>query len=942
MKILTSYKLLIIFLITVLFSRSIFADDKEDIEYIQKLFNNKYFTEAANEIQLFIKKYTDSPYYFKALNLLGKSYYNLNQYNKAKSVFISLLNTEFSDEANYYIALILLKQKKISNIEKYVKNISEKNILKSKIIFAVANYFYENNNYQKSEKYFQSLFKYNNEFSIEALAKLGFIYYKQKKYLKTIAVLDEYINKTKSGKFLPLVYFILGISNEKLNQPDNAIYYYQTLIKKFPKSEYYTEALFNLSKIYFDKKDEKNLTIYVSKITNQKFKIKSQLLLAELKYKNNKFLESEKLYENILKNTNNTTILYKLILTQIKQKKWNTALTNLKKLKNTKYISEYYYYTGFILNSKKEYKKLVNILKDIYKEKIKPSFKKDCYTFVADAAYKIKNYDIAEKYYNELFLLTNDKLYLYLLSDILYKKQDLNKLEILFYTYKKKFPDDEKYKKDIYSTMAELYIEFNKYSKAEKVYQEYINYEKDEIIINNLMAVLLKQEKYSQMIDILKKFSSTPQNLYYTGVAYAGLKKYNEAISNFKKIIYTKNNEYIEKSYEKLINAFFSLKDYKNVIHYVDEYVNRNFKNLKPQILYKKGLAYFKLKKYTEALNTFEQLKNYPQIKEDAYLMLGEIYFNMNFINKAKSAYMYVYTNSTNSTYKENSLYWLITITYQNKNFNECITYINNYFNSFSTSEYVEDILFYLNDILNNVPSKTITPSLETLYKKTKNTEIGKKVLKIIIKFYIDQKDYKTSLKWIKKLPQSSYKNLWLGIIYEKLNQNKKSLTYYKKLINDKKYGDQANYYIGNYYFNIKNYSRALKYYKKVLSFDNSELKDEALLKIGLTYENLKNYMQAINNLLKIKILYNDSPFLDIVNLKLGELYQQIGKPEKSIQAYQELYTNFKNSKYFQVSVERLLIYYLNKNNNKEAKKYFNELKKINPKQSVQYEKFFK
>lgn len=932
--------LIIIYLLC--FSLNLYGTDEEDIVYIKKLYQNKYYKEAVSELQMFIKKHTDSKYYYSALNILGNSYYILKKYNKAKTIFKTLKSTEFNNNAYFYLGMIALKENKIKQARENIDKIDEKNELRAEGTYFIGNYYYKKNNLKKAKIYFKKVFKYKSAYYNESLLKLGFIYYKNKNYMEAGAVLEEYIKKVKDSANIPTAYFLLAHSNEKMEDYQLAFKYYQKVEKNYKGSEYYVKSIYHLTKLYNKNNDYDNLKKYANKLNNTEYEKQGYTLLAESEYERKNYIQAEKIYEMILEKNKDPKIRYKLILSLMKQEKYNKALIHLEKIKETKYKSDYFYYTGFILHKQKKYNTVLKKLINYEKANIKDDYEKDILSFLAQSCFNLKKYNPARKYYTKLYKKENNKNYLYQLILIEYNVKNTEEAEKLFKEYKNNFPKDKEYKKDIFINLAQLYIEDEKYKKAEEVYKKYLQSAKDEVVLNNLIAVLLKQNKYQQMLIYLNKSKKTIENLYLKGVAYSAQYKYKKASEIYKQIIIKKHNKYTEKSYNKLIEALFSSQKYEEVIKYCSIYLEKKYNTYKKAIIDKKGLAYFKLKLYKKALLTYEELKKYPEFKDYAFFMFGEIYYNQKEYKSAKKSYKHVIQNFPKSKYHELSLYWFVNIAYQNKNYNEFEKYSKIYIKKYKNGEYLEELVFQLGDIyLLKNKSKSAIREYKRLFKITNDKEAKENIIKTLVKIYFDLKKYNDAMKWVKKSNDSSFKTLWLAIILEKQGKAKKSIAEYKKLLEDEKNGDKANYYIGSYYLKKKMYKKARKYLETVLDFKESEYKDDALLKIGLSYEEEGNYKRAVTTLMKIKLIYENSPFQDIVHLKIAENYEKLEDKEKAIKIYLEFFDKFKDSAYYSKITERLLIYYLNKEDKDKAEKYYIELKKTNKQKAKQYKKYF-
>ena len=930
----------ILIIVFISFLSGLHANDTQDMEYIYKLYQNKYYQEAVDELHLFIKKYIDSSHYNSALNLLALSYYSLDKYENAETVFIELLTTEYRNNACFYLELIAVKKNQLDKAEKYLQEIDIKDKLRPEAAFRLADKYYDISNFKKAEEIFKQVLAFKTDFYNKALLKLGLIYYKNQEYLKTVAILEEYIKKEKDGTDLALIYYILGVANKEIKDWDHAVTYFKTVEKQFPYSEYLSRSLFNLAKIYNEKNDYENLKTYSRKLINSEYEIQGLILLAEFEYKNNEYSESEKIYKKIIEKNKDSKIIYKLILSLMKQEKYDETLALLGKIKDTEYFSEYYYYTAYILYKKNRFKELIETV-TIDGKQIDKSYENDIFLFLAKSALEVRDYDSAGKYYTKLYENTKDKEYLYQLFYIAYKKKEIRESSEFFKEYKKQFPDDTLYKKEMVLSMAELYAEADQYEKAENIYRGYLADNSDDIVLNNLVAVLLKQDKHDEILKYLGDKKNTAEIMYLKGIAYSGKHEYQKAAEIFEDIIKKEKNEFTEKSYLKLCESLLSLKEYDRVVQYSAQYLNEKFQEYIPDILKKKGLAYFRKKDYGNAVITYQELLKYPDDRDYAWFMMGEIYYNQKEYQQARKSYAEV-QKFPQSPYKKMSLYWLINIAYQNREYDEALKNSRIFLDTYKKGDYVEEIIYYIGDIyLSRNEYRSAISEYKKLYRTTSDDAMKENLVKSLVKIYMDQKKYNDALTWVKRSADSSFKTLWMGIIYEKQGNYKSAIASYKKLLDDPENGDKANYYLGSYYLKNKKYTEARSYLEKAADFQTSEFKDDSLLKIASSYEEENNYSRAILSLMKIKLVYENSPFQDIVHLKIAEDYEKLDLLEKAVPVYLEFFQKYKTSSYYQQVVERLLVYYINKPDKEEAEKYFNELNQLSPEKARQYKKYF-
>ena len=119
----------------------------------------------------------------------------------------------------------------------------------------------------------------------------------RKKYLADIPYSEE--AKIKSNKNIEEALFqVASIYNHKLDEPDRAIRTYNTLLKRYPDTEYEPEVLYNLYLIYLNKKDSEKVAFYKNELfTKHPNSIYSKLIRNPNYYRDskiaNKFAESE-------------------------------------------------------------------------------------------------------------------------------------------------------------------------------------------------------------------------------------------------------------------------------------------------------------------------------------------------------------------------------------------------------------------------------------------------------------------------------------------------------------------------------------------------------------------------------------------------------------------------------------------------------------------------
>ena len=924
------------------FTISMQANDTTDMKFVYKLYKNEYYKEATIKLEEFLKEYPTSKLYDTALNLLGYNYYVLKEYEKAKRVYVRLKRSGFKNEAYYYLMKISLAKDKGNEAKIYVNEIEKSSELNQNGIYTIANYFYKKNEYIDAIKYFKLLLKGDGQYYKRALLNLGMVYYEQGEYTRASAILEEYIlNKTKKDENIAQILYVIAYSNEMIEDFETALKYYKQIEENYQKSKYYEETIYNIVKIYKKTEETEKLRENIFKMINTKYEKIAFLILAEDEYNRGDYEKARKIYKKILDKKEDVNVRYKLILTLLNLKEDDLVLKEIIKLDKTKYENEYYYYSMYIYYKQKEYLEIISLQEKMEEDEItiNEEYRDDVYLFIANSAKEIKDYEIAKQYYMEIEDIGSLKK-LIEISIIQENEEDVDKYYTKYYT---KYPKDLKFKRSIYMQTGNFFIEKENYSKAEQIYEKYLEKNIDDDVTNNLIIALLNQKKYKKMLDILNKKEDSLDNLYKKGIAYLELKQYKNASEIYFKIIEKPENAYTENAYKRLVTSLFTIKDYENVLKYTSEYLAKGYTKNENWMIDKKGQVYLKRSEYNNAENIYKRLIKTNEMRDYAIFMLGEIEYNRKNKEMALKFYENIVLNYPDSEYKKSSLYWIININYEKENYEKAIEYSKYFLKNYSNGEYISEIIYYLGNIY--MKENKMDLALEE-YKKIVNSNTSKgiksNVLEKLIKIYYDQNKYTEASLWVEKLENQEYKLFWQAFILEKQGKEEEALKKYKEIVEDQNQGSKANYQIGSYYYRKQNFSAARNYLSKVLEFSVSENKDKALLKIALTYEEEGRYQTAITTLLRIKLLYEESELQDVVYLKLAENYEKNEEISKSIEIYIEAYNKYKGSKYYSVFTERLLQFYLKNEKNEEAKEYYTELIKIEVDRAKEYEKYFR
>lgn len=938
-------KRIILIAILASISKGLLASDKEDLRYVYKLFQSKEYELTIDELERFMIKYPSSEHYSAAQNILAQSYFKTGDYANAKRRYKTLVNSEFGDEAYFYLSSMALSEEDYSASEEYMLKISKGSKYRELALYRLGVKLYSIGNIEEAAKHFNRIRREKGQYEKLALYNLGLISYNKGEYFRTSVYLEEFLTKEKTDyDRLATANYMLGYSYYQVEDIDTALNYYEVVEKEYYTSEYYNQAARDMLFIYISRDNMDKIEYYANELAGSKFEELAMQSVGNYYYNKGSYEKAEEYYVKVLDKSVNTDVTYLLARTQLNLNKTEAALYNFEKLKGSKkYLNEYYYYTAYILYNNKDYEKVVKLLQSIEEKGIKEEYKGQLFNFIADSAFATSEYRTARKYYDYIYKSDKNLENLYKLFVVNGRMKDAIDVEKIYNIYNKEYPADREYRKDIYLLTGNLLVENGELVKGEKVYKDFLGKQEDETVTENLVTVLTRQGKYSELVEFLDKLELTPDNIYLKGLAYLGLGNFAEADKTFNYLI---NSDSIdkgtkEKATVKIIESSFSNKDYDKTLKYIDKYERSGYKLANEEVEKSKALSYFRLGKYENARNIYEKQLTNREKADFARFMIAESYYNEKNYPKAREYYKVLYSTTKDKKYAKDAAYWLIRIESFEGDYQKLQDRVQGFRTEFPNSEYEEDITYMLaGAYLIKEDNEKAIKEYEKLYAESKNPNVTEQSAKTLTELYFNTGNISKALEWNEKVNDKGFKNLWFGTIYEKANQKDKAKEYYNKIADNEEYGDKANYNLGKIYLENKEYETARKTLEKVTAYEASSVKDKAQYSIGLSYEAEGNYNRAIQSFMRIRLLYTDSTIRDLALLKVAENYEKLENKEKAVNSYRDFYNEYKNSPDYAYVVEKLLVYSINDEKIDVAKSYYKELKKIDETHAKQYEQY--
>ena len=160
----------------------------------------------------------------------------------------------------------------------------------------------------------------------------------------------------------------------------------------------------------------------------------------------------------------------------------------------------------------------------------------------------------------------------------------------------------------------------------------------------------------------------------------------------------------------------------------------------------------------------------------------------------------------------------------------------------------------------------------------------------------------------------------------------------YETLLKSEKYKAYASKALGDYYFDKKDLAKSKKYYGTHVSV-NKNPDEYVLYRLGQANEKENNLKMALAD---YKLVYEKKGKLaEDAMLRAAEIYDRQENSVEAEKLFTKLYATKGNKDLKAYSIEKLIYYKLLNEKTKEAKKYYDELKKLDAKRAEKFKAYF-
>lgn len=556
--------------------------------------------------------------------------------------------------------------------------------------------------------------------------------------------------------------------------------------------------------------------------------------------------------------------------------------------------------------------------------------------------------------------------------------------------------------------LANYYFEKKDFKKAAEIFDNI-----DESNLNNIQSTEYKfkksylkytqkeyteaKEGFKQLTTYENPYQSDAQ--YYTGVILLNEKNDDKALAYFEK---SKQTDKYKKEVPKYIaQIYFNKENYTDVIKTGEE-AFANDASDKEGISMLMALAYYKTKRYAEALPVLEnyvnnarktsptliytlamlQLNNnqcnkaIDNLKElatksdslgqNAQYHLAQCYIKTNQKSSALNAYKAAFNQNFDKEIQQKSMFEYGKLAYEMNNDAEALNTLQQYTKKYNQSdeaaeanEIITSILINSNNYAKAIETIEQMPTLKASMKKAYQRLTYLRAIELLKNNDVSNAEImlNNSLKYTENAKLQSNAYFWLGdIAYNKkqyttaINNYSKYITNYSsnEIYNDESSLMAAYYGIAYSHFNQEKYSTAIKNFEKALTKDKT-IEDEKSRKrlIADTYSRLgdayfisKNYAKANENY--ANSLQPENPSYDYCQYQQAIIFGLLGKNEEKLTALQNIYTNYPKSSYADDALLQSGNTYFEQNRNTEAETQYQSLITKYPKSPIVREAYLR
>jgi len=718
----------------------------------QVYFQAKDFKQSADYFEKLIQKHPKSYLKTNAKMQLGLSLFLDGRYKQAIDVFDKLFDSEdlaIQEQALFEKGQAFYQLKDYENVIRNYKIFID-GFSNSKRLGRVYFYLAESNfylkNFNEAIKYYQKAINSNSDKDLLTMAfvGLGWSYIEQGDFSKAEEAFGKVVPEDASSNMSA---YLLGkaVLSFKLNKFEQALNFYDELIKQYPKSDILLQAYFG----------------------------KAQCL-DNLK----RYSESIQCYKNIIDKASELT-------TQESKDLISDATYNL---------AWAYLRNGDSKSAIEEFGKVVNTSKD-------KAIKFSSLCQIGDVYQDIKEYDKAIETYNKILKEYPDNPYndyvQFQLGYAMMKSNQLDSAIIAFRSLNKNFVNST-FLDDANFYLGYCYFQKQEFHNCIKQLQSFIDIFPSSIYRDRALYLLgashYNVSDYSEAVAIferiIKEFHYNNELVEKTEYDLAdsllAMGREKEAVGRFRKFLDKYPNSPMCAEIIFLLGQYYYRNNKYDLARSYFEQIVRSYpqNEISARAKYEIGMTFFEEKNYIRAIRSFNELINQDnlseQIKIRALLAVGDLYLEQN--NKPEAIKMYEQVLNKNSEYSKIGFLKLADLYKANKEYDKAIDLYSRAKRFFNNESYAA-IQFKIGECLQEQHKfdAALEAYLEIPHLYQKDTIWVVKALLRCARIYEDRENWQDAIKIYQQVlaypvAESKFAEERIELIKKYIREERKSL----------------------------------------------------------------------------------------------------------------------------------------------------------------------
>jgi len=354
---------------------------------------------------------------------------------------------------------------------------------------------------------------------------------------------------------------------------------------------------------------------------------------------------------------------------------------------------------------------------------------------------------------------------------------------------------------------------------------------------------------------------------FYISQIYFMQEKYDELISYAPALLDSVSGARAAEISKLLGESYYRTGKYEESIPYLNTYM-RNTASISDFDYYELGFAYYNIKDYENAANSFKKITNMKDtIGQNAAYHMGDCYLEMDELVKARRSFETASLYNFNPVIKEDALFNFAQLCFELSlsPFNEAITAFSQYIQEYPNSIRIDQAYDYL--IAAFMSTENYAGAIKTIEKMpNRNPKIDEAYQRLAyyrgLEYFIELKYDNAIVMFDKSLDYQIYDkeiaalcHYWKAEGNMRLGKDEKAIAQFKEFVSAtgsvslEEYG-KAHYNLGYAYFEKKQYAVANSWFRKFEmqpGFENTKLLNDALNRIGDCYYIDKEFGPASN-----------------------------------------------------------------------------------------------